>query len=99
MGALGNLVEAQEGKDMENMSEDDKKEFEKMMKAMWHDTVGDHDEELFNHLFDHEKDGEPTDDEIMEALGNMGMDEEAIHKSHEKFNELGKSLLFVSQSF
>merc|ERR1712130_93122 len=63
MVALGNLVEAQKGMDMENMTEEDKKNFEKDMKEMWKAETGDDDESLFQHLFEHEKDGEGHDDE------------------------------------
>merc|ERR1712226_1445402 len=86
MGALGHLHEATKDaskEDFEKMSEDDKKTFEKEMKDMWHGTTGDHDESLFEHLFEHgnggdgeHKGGEPTDDEIKGALGKMGMSED-----------------------
>merc|ERR1712110_854741 len=86
--------------DFEKMSGDDKETFEKEMKDMWHGTTGDHDEELFNHLFEHgdgqdgehQKDGEhPTEDEIRGALGKMGMSEDDIGKSHEKFEGLDEA--------
>merc|ERR1712226_830442 len=101
MEALGHLHEATKDaskEDFEKMSEDDKKTFEKEMKDMWHGTTGDHDESLFEHLFEHEdgqdgehKGGEPTDDEIKGALGKMGMSEDDIGKSHEKFEKLDEA--------
>merc|ERR1712060_589045 len=103
MEALGHLVDATKDaskEDFEKMSGDDKETFEKEMKDMWHGTTGDHDEELFNHLFEHgnggdgehQKDGEhPTEDEIRGALGKMGMSEDDIGKSHEKFEGLDEA--------